>query len=130
GVPLDPAGAVTAMVEGRVVDLDVLDVSSHGMISLLFLGAGLDAEINRDADSDQKTRLGFFAYVAATIDNLRGRKNHAVRLKIDGQQRNVQAHTVTLLNATRLELLGAPIGPDAQPHDGVADLAVLTAPNF
>jgi YegS/Rv2252/BmrU family lipid kinase len=130
GLPLGPAAALKAMQAGKIVELDALDVLSHDATSLLFLGAGLDAEINRDADAKQKARLGFLAYVQATLGNLRGRHNHQVSLIVDGQERQLRAHTVILFNATHLELLGIGIGPDAQPHDGVAELAVMTSPGF
>jgi YegS/Rv2252/BmrU family lipid kinase len=130
GLPLGPAAALKAMQAGKIVELDALDVLSHDATSLLFLGAGLDAEINRDADAKQKARLGFLAYVQATLGNLRGRHNHQISLIVDGQERQLRAHTVILFNATHLELLGIGIGPDAQPHDGVAELAVMTSPGF
>lgn len=129
-VPLDPLAAVEALKRGRLVPLDVIDVPSHDATSLLFLGAGLDAEINRDADKDHKARLGFLAYVQATFSNLSGRRNHEVTLSMNGEQRQLQAHTVSVFNATRLQLFGAEVGPDAQPHDGVAEVAVLTSPGF
>ncbi len=128
GIPLDPVEAVEALADGKVVRLDALDVESHRATSLLFIGAGLDAEVNRDADSDEKSRLGFMAYIKATVANLAGRKNHRVRLVVDGQERNLRAHTVSLFNATRFPVLGANVGPDSQPHDGVAQMSVMTSP--
>lgn len=127
GLPVDPLAAVTALQRGRLVRLDVLDVPSHDATSLLFLGAGLDAEINRDADSANKSRLGFLAYVGAAFANVAGRRNHLIRLTTDGDTRELQAHTVSVFNATHLQLLGAPVGPDAHPHDGVAELSVMSS---
>jgi YegS/Rv2252/BmrU family lipid kinase len=130
GLPMDPGGALSAMQRGKIVQLDALDVISHDTTCLLFLGAGLDAEINSDADAEQKTRLGFLAYVRAALRNLRGRRNHQVSLIVDGQERQLQAHTVSVFNATHLELLGVDIGPDAHPHDGIAELSVMASPGF
>lgn len=130
GLPMDPLAAVKTLSTGKLVDLDALDVHSHDATSLLFLGAGLDAEINRDADSEEKSRLGFMAYVNATFTNMRNRRNHSVRLVVDGQERLVQAHTISVFNATRLELLGAKVGPDAHPHDGYAELSVMSSPGL
>lgn len=130
GLPLDPEKALAALQQGKIVTLDALDVVSHDTTGLLFLGAGLDAEINRDADAEQKERLGFRAYVQATFGNLLGRHNHQVALTVDGQERQLQAHTVNLFNATHLEFLNINVGPDAHPHDGLAELAVMTAPAF
>lgn len=130
GLPIEPLAAVKALAGGKLVALDALDVQSHDATSLLFLGAGLDAEINRDADSDVKARLGFMAYVNATFANLRGRRNHSVRLVVDGVERQVQAHTISVFNATRLQLLGTRVGPDAHPHDGYAELSVMSSPDL
>jgi len=130
GLPVEPMAAVKSLSSGKLVDLDVIDVPSHDTSSLLFLGAGLDAEINRDADSRNKARLGFLAYVQATLNNLSGRRNHQVRMLVDGQERTLQAHTISVFNATQLNVLGAELGPDAQPHDGVADLLVMSSPGF
>jgi YegS/Rv2252/BmrU family lipid kinase len=130
GLPVNPADALSAMQKGRIVKFDALDVVSHDATCLMFLGSGLDAEINRDADPEQKARLGYLAYIKATFGNLHGRRNHLVNLLVDGQERQVRAHTVSLFNATHLELLGVDIGPDAQPHDGVAELSIMTSPGF
>jgi len=126
----DPRRSLTAMQAGRIVTLDALDVASHDTTCLLFLGAGLDAEINRDADAVQKARLGFLAYVKATIANLSGRQNRPIHLVVDGQERRLLAHTVNVFNATHLAVLGFDIGPDAHPHDGVAELSVMSSPGF
>lgn len=130
GLPRDPLNAVHTLAEGKVVQVDTVDVPSHGAISLLFMGAGLDAEINRDANGEQKSRLGFLAYVHAGFQNAAGRQNHMVRMVVDGQEREVEAHTVSLFNATRLPFIGTSIGPDAHPHDGVAQLSVMSSPGL
>ncbi len=128
GIPIDPVAAVDEMARGKLTDLDVISVDSHDRTSLLFLGAGLDAEINRDADKSEKSRLGFLAYVKATLANVGGRRNHELRLTIDGKESVKQGHTVMMFNAARIDILGATFGPDADPHDGIADLAVLSSP--
>ncbi len=128
GIPMDPVAAVDEMARGGLADLDVISVVSHDRTSLLFLGAGLDAEINRDADKAEKARLGFLAYVKATLANVRGRRNHELRLVIDGKETVRQGHTVMMFNAARIDILGATFGPNSDPHDGIADLAVLSSP--
>ena len=47
GIPMDPVAAVDEMARGGLADLDVISVVSHDRTSLLFLGAGLDAETRR-----------------------------------------------------------------------------------
>ncbi|MFA5568155.1 MAG: diacylglycerol kinase family protein [Trueperaceae bacterium] len=130
GLALDPKQSLEAMQHGKIVTLDALDVVSHDTTCLMFLGAGLDAEINRDADAEEKTRLGFLAYVKATFSNLFGRQNRPVTLVVDGHERHILAHTVNVFNATHLAVLGFDVGPDAHPHDGVAELSVMSSPGF
>lgn len=128
GLPLEPPETLAALAVGRVVKVDAVEITSHDAFSLLFFGAGLDAKINRDADADEKARFGALAYVKATFDNLRRAKNHAVSIWLDSRQTVLRAHTVTVLNATRLDLLGMRVGPDAQPHDGLLKVTVMRSP--
>jgi YegS/Rv2252/BmrU family lipid kinase len=128
-LPIDAEKAVGALAAGRTVDLDVVEVLAPEGIALLFLGAGLDADINRDADAAAKARFGFFAYVWAVLRRLPRLRGHRVALTLDGATTHLNAHTVTLFNAGRLVLAGVPLGPDADPHDGRVDVAVLRSPD-
>jgi YegS/Rv2252/BmrU family lipid kinase len=128
-LPIDPPKAVAALAAGRLVELDVVEVLAPEGIALLFLGAGLDADVNRDADPGAKARFGFLAYVWAILRRLPRLRGHRVALTLDGDTRHLSAHTVTLINAGRMVLSGVPIGPDADPHDGLVDVAVLRSPD-
>ena len=128
GLPLEPEEALAAVAEGRAVRFDVLEVPSHGLVSLLFCGAGLDAKINEDADREAKDRLGFLAYVRAALGAARDVERHDLTLTLDGRTSRLRGHTVIAFNATRLELLGLEVGPDSSPHDGLMDVAVMRRP--
>ncbi len=130
GLPLEPMAALRALAGGRIVRIDAVDVPTHDMISLLFFGAGLDARINRAADAREKARLGFLAYVKATFESLRGVTDHSLTLTIDDAVQQVRGHTVVAFNATRVQVLGVPLGPDTQPHDGRMEVAVLQDAGF
>jgi diacylglycerol kinase (ATP) len=129
-LPIDPAKAIAALGEGVPMRLDVMRRVGDGALALIFFGAGLDAEINRDADAQSKARLGYLAYFAAAARNMWGRRNHRVTLTIDGEVEVLAAHTVTLFNAASLELVGIDVGPDVDPHDGQLEVAVLRNPGF
>jgi diacylglycerol kinase (ATP) len=129
-LPMDPGRAIAAMAGGRVVPLDVVRVDAPRCIALFFLGAGLDAEINRDADTESKARFGFLAYLGATARNLLGRRNHRVELTVDGRTEMIAAHTVTVFNAGQFAFAGLEVGPDVDPHDGELDLTVMRSPGF
>lgn len=129
-LPLDPPRTLEALAAGRVVDIDAVDIPSHDAISLLFFGAGLDAEINLDASSERKERLGIMAYVVAALNRLRGARNHDLHLVVDERDEHLRGHTVVGFNATRLQMLGLTVGPNAQPHDGRMEVAALRNPGF
>ncbi|MEX2501544.1 MAG: diacylglycerol kinase family protein [Trueperaceae bacterium] len=135
-MPFDPGRAFRALLDGSVVQIDVIDVrcasdaGERAEVALLFVGAGLDADLNRDADARSKSRFGFLAYVMAALRNLTRLHRHRVCLTVDGVQHDVAAHTVSVFNGGRMVLAGVPIGPDADPHDGHLDVAVLRATGF
>ncbi|MFO7546989.1 MAG: diacylglycerol kinase family lipid kinase [Trueperaceae bacterium] len=128
GLPMEPMETLDALAAGRVVAIDAVDIPSHDTISLLFFGAGLDAEINREADAESKERLGIMAYVVAAIGRLRGAHNHDLHLVVDEREEHMRGHTVVGFNATRLKMFGLTMGPKAQPHDGYMEVAVLRNP--
>lgn len=128
GLPLEPDEALAASASGRAVSLDVVEVTSHDAISLLFCGAGVDAVINAEADRESKDRLGIFAYISAAFVAARETRRRHVTITIDGRTLHTRAHSVVAFNATRLELLGLQLGPDATPHDGRMDVAILRTP--
>jgi diacylglycerol kinase (ATP) len=129
-LPMDPTKAIAAMDKGAEVALDVVRVDTPRCFALFFLGAGLDAEINRDADPASKARFGFLAYLGATVRNLWGRRNHKITLTLDGRSETISAHTVTIFNAGQFELAGLDLGPAVDPHDGYLDVTVLRFPGF
>ncbi len=129
-LPIDPAKAVTVLGRGTPVRLDVMRRVGTDEVALIFFGAGLDAEINRDAGRDAKARFGFLAYLGAGLRNLWGRKNHRIQLELDGDVEHLAAHTVSLFNAASFPLGAMRVGPDVDPHDGLLDVAVLRNPGF
>lgn len=128
-LPTEPQEAVRALRAGHPVPFDAIEVVSHGRWSLLFLGAGLDAQINRDADAGQKRRCGYLAYVGAALRNVAGRRNRHVTLTIDGEARDVAAHTVSVINSGVVRLAGVEVGPPSDPHDGRLDVALFRSPH-
>lgn len=132
GIPMAPEEAIRKLARGRVVELDAVDITSHGAVSLLFFGAGLDARINQQAsESGDKSKMGFLAYIKAALGNLRRLPDHDLSVALDERPaESLTGHTVTVFNATRLKLLGLPVGPDSQPHDGRVGVVVLRSTGF
>lgn len=127
-LPEDPLAAARVVARGPRVRLDAIEVVSHDRLALVFVGAGLDAEINRDADAPAKRRLGRLAYVAAAARRLVGRRNHRVDLVLDGRHERLAAHAVSVINAGRFEFAGLDVGPSLDPQDGFLDVAVFRRP--
>ncbi|MFO8148811.1 MAG: diacylglycerol kinase family protein [Trueperaceae bacterium] len=128
-LPTEPQEGVRALRAGHPVTFDAIEVVSHDRWSLLFLGAGLDAQINRDADAGQKRRFGYLAYVGAAVRNVAGRRNRHVTLTVDGEARDVAAHTVSVINSGVVRLAGVEVGPPSDPHDGRLDVALFRSPH-
>lgn len=129
GLPIEPRETLTALAAGRLVALDVIELTSHAKVSLLFFGAGLDATINREADGEQKERLGWMAYAKAALGSVGTVTNHDITLTLDGAVERLRGHTVSAFNATRMRVVGLELGPDAEPHDGVMRVAVMRSTN-
>jgi diacylglycerol kinase (ATP) len=128
-LPTEPEEAVRALRAGHPVPFDAIEVTSHDRWSLLFLGAGLDAEINRDADAGQKRRFGYLAYLGAALRNLAGRRNRRITLTLDDETRDVAAHTVSVINSGVVRLAAVEVGPPSDPHDGRFDVALFRSPH-
>jgi diacylglycerol kinase family enzyme len=128
-LPTEPEEAVRALKAGHPVAFDAIEILSHDRWSLLFLGAGLDAEINRDADAGQKRRFGYLAYLGAALRNLAGRRNRRVTVTIDGEARDVAAHSVSVINSGVVRLGAIEVGPPSDPHDGLLDVALFRSPH-
>jgi len=129
-LPNDPLKAVHALHAGRPVRIDAVEVPSHDRIALVFVGAGLDAEVNRDADAASKRRFGTLAYAAATVRNLVGRRSQRLTLTLDDRREQLAGHAVSVFNAGIIEIAGIEFGPPANPHDGRLDVAVFRSPGF
>jgi diacylglycerol kinase family enzyme len=128
-LPTEPLKALRALRAGHPVVFDAIEVLSHDRWSLLFVGAGLDAQINRDADAGQKRRFGFLAYIGAALHNLAGRRNRHVTLTIDGEERDVAAHSVSVINSGVVRLAAIEMGPPSDPQDGRLEVALFRSPH-
>jgi diacylglycerol kinase (ATP) len=128
-LPTSAEEAVAALRAGHPVRLDAVEVTSHDRWALMFLGVGLDAEINRDADAGHKRRFGYLAYIGATLRNVLGRRNQRLTLTLDDRRERTLAHTISIFNAGHFDVAGLEVGPPADPHDGRLDVAVFRSPS-
>jgi YegS/Rv2252/BmrU family lipid kinase len=123
GIPNDHDPALHLALTGEPRPFDV--GRANGEIFLIVVGMGADAAAVRDADRDSKDRLGPLAYVIAAARHA-ARPRIRYRLNIDGRRLVRRARTVLVANAGQLPGQAAFV-PEADPHDGTLDVAIVRA---
>ena len=103
--------------------LDVAEV--NGETFAVMAGMGFDAEMIRDADSDTKERFGSIAYVISAARHVR-RNRFPATLTVDGRQVWSGSAAMILVGNCGSVTGGLSVFPDADPHDGRLDVAVLS----
>src|ERR1041384_4945094 len=88
-------------------------------------GMGFDAKMLEATNETTKARVGWPAYIVGAVRHLRDRPMR-VSIRIDDQPpRRRRARTVLVANVGRLQG-GVRLLADAEPDDGLLDVAVLT----
>lgn len=134
GIPADPTVAVGVAVTGvdRAVDVGRLgdmpdgasEGTSKGAVMVGMAGVGLDAAMVQDAPHGLKRRIGWPAYVISLFRHLADR-GFAVEIDVDGKRTSHRhVRTVVIGNVGGLHG-GLSLFPDAQPDNGVLEVAVL-----
>ena len=123
-LPSDLDDAVDVALHGdrRPLDVGTLDGGADRFV--IMSGLGFDAAMLRDANPTLKTRIGALAYVLSGLCQLR-RRPAGFRIRLDDQQPITRVgQGLLIVNLGRLQG-GLTVVPDAQPDDGVLDVAVL-----
>ena len=124
-LPAHPADAVAAATARGRRRLDVGVV--EGRCFTVMAGMGFDAQMLRDTPETLKARLGWPAYVIAAARHL-CETPMRVSISLDGAPPFTRrARTVLVGNVGGLRG-GLRLLPDAQPDDGLLDVAVLMPP--
>jgi diacylglycerol kinase family enzyme len=122
GIPTDLDEALSVISQGTVRRIDV--GASGDIRFAVMAGMGFDAALLADADERLKAKIGWTAYIVSGLRNLR-RPPAQYRISLDGGPPLVRrAQGVLIGNVGRLEA-GLPVLPDAEPDDGVLDIAIL-----
>ncbi len=124
GIPEDLQGAVRLLCgDHRRKRIDVLRVGEH--VAVLNVGVGLSARVMSDTGSDEKRKLGFFAYVWQLLAELLGFDPQPFEIEIDGRRHHARAAEVMLLNSSAVGFADARWTSGVHIDDGrVAVLAV------
>jgi len=123
-IPEDLEEAVHVGLHGdrRVLDTGTVNGERFAVVA----GAGLDARLVRDADSDLKARIGRAAYVYTAVKNLRA-DAQAVDVRVDGRRVFQGRATSVLVGNTRGAVGGLDVFESSEPDDGVLEVGIVTA---
>jgi YegS/Rv2252/BmrU family lipid kinase len=124
GIPKSVTKAVDVGLTGRRRKIDV--ASLNGERFAVMAGAGFDAEMIDGADGAMKRRLGRAAYLWTGAKSLRARPFEA-RIQVDGTQWYRGPASCILAGNMGSLFGGVEVFTDAEPDDGLIDLAVITA---
>jgi YegS/Rv2252/BmrU family lipid kinase len=124
GIPKDITKAVDVGLHGRRRRIDV--ASLNGERFAVMAGTGFDAEMIDGADGKMKRRLGRAAYLLTGAKSLRVHPFEA-RIRVDGSPWYKGPASCILAGNMGSLFGGVEVFPDAEPDDGLLDLAVITA---
>lgn len=123
GIPLGLVAALEVALGGRDRRVDCGRVGDRRFV--VMAGLGLDAAMVGDAPPALKKALGWPAYVVSAARHLRD-PSMRLRFRLDGGPwRHRRARSVVVGNVGALQA-GVVLFPDADPGDGVLELAVLS----
>ena len=123
-VPLELEEAVDVALHGERRRIDVGAIDHHRFA--IMCGLGFDAAMLRDTNEKLKARLGPVAYVMGGLRNLH-RPATRFSIVLDGKQSfNSAGHAILIANVGRVQG-GLAVHPDADPCDGLLDVAIVDA---
>jgi diacylglycerol kinase (ATP) len=123
-IPEDVEEAVRIGLDGERRTLDTGTV--NGEHFAVVAGAGLDALLVRDADSELKDTFGRAAYVYTGVRHV-GVRSVAVEIDLDGDQVFSGRSTSVLIGNTRGAVGGMEVFESSEPDDGVLEVGIVTA---
>ena len=123
GLSTDLAAGIEVAIEGGLRRIDVGAVDDRYFV--VMAGMGFDADMLAATSEKAKARIGWPAYVLGAVRHLRDRPMR-VSIRIDdGEPMRRRARSVLVANVGRLPG-GVRLLTDAQPDDGLVDIAILT----
>jgi diacylglycerol kinase family enzyme len=123
GLSTDLDAGLEVALEGGLRRLDVGAVDGQSFV--VMAGMGFDAHMLAATSETVKSRIGWPAYVLGALRHIRDRPI-PVSIRIDdGEPMQRRVRSVLIANVGRLQG-GVRLMAEAQPDDGVFDIAVLT----
>ena len=121
-IPLDPQEAIENFSLEKQKPLDIGKINNDYFMNVVAVGTIPEAINN--VDSEDKTKLGKFAYFVSGMKELLNTESHHFRLEIDGEIEEIKSSTI-LVGLTNSIGGFEQILPDARVDDGVLHLVYL-----
>ena len=123
GIPTDLESAAKVASAGHLRRIDVPALDGEPFV--VMGGAGFDAQLFERTSDQLKSRIGWVAYALAGARAMRDVERQRITLELDGRSEVVSGIGVVVGNVGTLTG-GIVLMPDAEPDDGMLDVAILT----
>lgn len=123
GIPTDLESAAKVVSAGHLRRIDVPALDGEPFV--VMGGAGFDAQLFERTSDQLKSRIGWAAYALAGARAMRDVERQRITLELDGRSEVVSGIGVVVGNVGTLTG-GIVLMPDAEPDDGMLDVAILT----
>ena len=123
GIPTDLESAAKVVSAGHLRRIDVPALDGEPFV--VMGGAGFDAQLFERTSDQLKSRIGWVAYALAGARAMRDVERQRITLELDGRSEVVSGIGVVVGNVGTLTG-GIVLMPDAEPDDGMLDVAILT----
>ena len=128
GVPHERESAIQAAFSSKVVRIDC--GRANGEPFLIAVGAGVHADAIARADRSSKRRWGVAAYGIAGWHATRGVTPARFAVEIDGEEIEIEATTVQVMNVASVIRRGWEFARGVSPVDGILDVVAHRASNL
>jgi len=128
-LPANPLKAAQVLLTGTPVPLDLGRMRRHDgdHYFAVACGAGMDARVMGETESQHKHRWGMMAYITTTLRILPEIRNIPFRITVDGTELMADAAVVLVANCGEVIPRVIRLGKGISPHDGLLDVMVLQA---
>jgi diacylglycerol kinase (ATP) len=124
GIPKNLKDALALVISNQCV-MAVDAIKWNERFFILEASLGIFSASFEDVDRKKKGRLGWLAYVDATIRNWVGLDTFYVRLIVDGIKYSCRASEVALFNTSQVGIINEDLDADILFNDSTLDLYVL-----
>ncbi len=126
-ISLDPIEAIENFDANSLVDLDVGKINEVYFINVAAIGI-LPESIN-NVESEDKTRLGKFAYYISALKNLTNLETNKFKIIIDGKEEEIETSTI-LIGLTNSVGGFETLFPEAKVNDGALNFLAIKGKNL